>query len=141
VLLPGAIDAQGHDETVLGEHDAIDEDRDQRSSTLSDALCQAATCAPVFATSRRLRLLLLVPRLRIPAGSGSRLRVSARRDPQQQLFDNAPVERVGLSHGLERGQRHLPLLGADPRAPIWTLRPPSTTVLAAVPARAASRAS
>jgi hypothetical protein len=50
--------------------------------------------------------------------------ISARRDAQEHLFDDAPVQRVGLGHGLERGQRYLPLPGADPRAPIWTLRRP-----------------
>lgn len=36
--------------------------------------CQARSCAVVFATKRRLTLLLLVPRLTTSAGTGSRLR-------------------------------------------------------------------
>jgi hypothetical protein len=45
-----------------------------RSSLSSEAVCHAANCAVVFATKRRLTALLLVPRLRIVAGTGSRLR-------------------------------------------------------------------
>jgi hypothetical protein len=48
--------------------------RPTRSSASSDAVCHVASCAAVFATKRRLTALLLVPRLRIVAGTGSKLR-------------------------------------------------------------------
>ena len=53
----------------------------------SGATCHARSCAVVLVTNRRLTLLLLVPRLTTPAGTGSRLRAYWRvATPIQMVF-------------------------------------------------------
>ena len=87
-----------------------------RSSASSDAVCHAASCAAVFATNRRLTALLLVPRLRIVAGTGSRApRIAPGGDAHQHLLDHAAIQRIDIGHGLERGQHHLPAPRPYPR--------------------------
>jgi hypothetical protein len=81
-------------------------------------LCQAASCAVVLATKRRLTALLLVPRLVI-AGPGwlEAPRVLPRRDADEHLLDDVPIEWIGGRHRLERRQRDF----AGCRAHAWTL--------------------
>lgn len=70
-------DAERHDETVL----AIcmpSSSKPTRSSASSAAVCHAASWAAVLATRRRLTALLPVPRLRIGAGTGSKLQAYRR---------------------------------------------------------------
>lgn len=60
---------KGDDEAVLTDVHAVD----QRATRSSDS-SEAVVCAAVFATNRRLTVLLLIPRVRTSTGSGSRLR-------------------------------------------------------------------
>ena len=78
-----------------------------RSSASSAVDRQAASCAAVFATNRRLTALLLVPRLTIGAGNGSRLRrILPRRHADEHLLDHATIQRILAGHRLKCRQRH-----------------------------------
>ena len=111
-----------------------------RSRPSSGADCHARNCAVVFATNRRLTLLLLVPRLTTPAGSGSRLRAYWRVATPTSICSTtrrfsgsvwASVCTVG------KGTSRPPARTRGRWIP--TLRPPSTTSLGTVPARDAWR--
>ncbi|HKS94601.1 MAG TPA: hypothetical protein VJV74_00550 [Terriglobia bacterium] len=73
VFLAIGSDPECHDHAVLADVHAVDDQADQVERLERRGL-HAASCAAVFVTNRRLTALLLVPRLRIVAGTGSRLR-------------------------------------------------------------------
>ena len=87
-----------------------------RSSASSAVDRQAASCAAVFATNRRLTALLLVPRVAI--GRRQRLetaRVLPRRHADEHLLDDATIQRILAGHRLKRRQRHFLAVGPDAR--------------------------
>jgi hypothetical protein len=66
-------DPERHDETVLSDVDPIDQQADQIERVEGGRL-PGGQLRRVFATTRRLTALLLVPRLRSGPGTGSKLR-------------------------------------------------------------------
>jgi hypothetical protein len=78
---------------------------------------QASSCAAVFATNRRLTLLLLVPRLVVPRRQRLEAAgVLARGHADQHLLDDAAIQRVGIGERLKGRQRELSALASDPRS-------------------------
>ena len=76
---------------MLADVDALDE-QPTRSSPSREAVCHAVNGAAVFATNRRLTALLLVPRLFMVGGTGSKLRAYRRvATPKKQLLDHATI--------------------------------------------------
>ena len=62
VFAPVVVDAERDDDAVLADVDAVDQQRHQVERVRAAVDRQAASCAAVFATNRRLTALLLVPR-------------------------------------------------------------------------------
>ena len=113
-----------------------------RSSASSAVDRQAASCAAVFATKRRLTALLLVPRTwhigAAPAPScGAYWRVAT---PTSICSTTRRFSGSVVGERLKRRQRRLPRRRRGPAAgESATFRPPSTTSLGTVPARDAAR--
>jgi hypothetical protein len=105
------IDAQRHDDAVLADVDAVDQQRHE------------------------------VRRVKRGGSASVELRRRFRDEPATHgaLFDHARIQRILASHHLKRWQRHVGAILADPRPRMATLRPPRTTSLGAVPARDALR--
>jgi hypothetical protein len=114
--------------------------RPTRSSASRAAVCHAANCAAVVATTRRLTALLLVPRLVTVAGTGSKLRAYRRVATPTSICSatrrfngssSAMAWNVGRATSWPpprtRGRRTV------------TFRPPSTTAFGTMPARTAWR--
>jgi hypothetical protein len=77
LFLPIGRDVECDDETMIPDVHAVEISATRFRSSRAVPR-QASSCAVVFATNRRLTALLLVPRLRIVAGTGSRLRAYPR---------------------------------------------------------------
>jgi hypothetical protein len=77
VFLAVSRDAERHDQAGLADMDSVDQQPHQVHRVERGGLPRRH-CAAVFVTKRRLTALLLVPRLRIVAGTGSRLRAYRR---------------------------------------------------------------
>ena len=112
-----------------------------RSRSSSGADCHVRSCTVVFATTRRLTLLLLVPRPTTPAGRGSRLRAYWRVATPTSMcsttrrFNGSVCARAwNVGSGTSRPSART--RGRETA----TLHPASTTSLGTVPARDAARA-
>jgi hypothetical protein len=114
MFLTGRIDPERDDQAALGEDHAVDEERHQiqaiqrRRLPRADLRCGARHEAPTDTALARPPAAHL-GRQRLEAA-----RVAPRRDAQQHLFDDPPIERIGLGHRLERRQRHLVMPGPHP---------------------------
>ena len=111
-----------------------------RSRSSSGVTRQASNCAWVCATNRRLTALLLVPRVRTSAPSGSRLRSYWRVATPMSICSTTRRLRgsVCVKASTEGSATSWPSRRTRGRR-IPTLRPPSTTSLGACPAREARR--
>ena len=113
MFLTRCIDAERHHQAVLGEDDPVEEDRHEIQGLKRGGLPAphlrggARHETPAHAALTRAA----TPDLRWERFQAPR--VATRRHAQKHLFDDAPVERIGLGHGLERRQRHLLLPSAD----------------------------
>ena len=102
---------------------------------------QAASCAAVFRTNRRLTALLLVPRTRTSSPTGSKLRPYCRVATPRSICSTTRRFNGSVSANASN-------VGSATSAPaartrgrrICTCRPPRTTALVTVPARDAARA-
>jgi hypothetical protein len=115
MLLAGRIDAERHDQTSLGEHDPVDKERHKiqvlqrrglprphlRRRPRHEATTHTALARPVALNRWRERL---------QAES-----IAPRRDTQEHLFDDAPIERIGLGHGFVCREWHLLIPGPHAR--------------------------
>ena len=141
VFLPVGGDAERHDEAVLADVDAVDEQRHQVEAVERRSICQAASCARSSRRSGDSRALLLVPRLTHRRRHGLQAaRILPRGHADEHLLDDATIQRIGVGQRLERRQRHFVAVGPDARPPHRApCGRPSTTSLGTVPAREAVR--
>jgi hypothetical protein len=117
VFLSRAVHAQGDDETVLGEHDPIEQDRDQ-VERLERRLLPGPHLGGRLRHEPAAHTALAGAAAADPRGERLKAApIAARRHPEQHLFHHTAVERVRLRQGRKRRQGHFPVPGADPRAP------------------------
>ena len=136
----GGIDAERHDDAVLADVEAVDQ-QCHEIERIERGRSPGMSCAAVFATNRRLTALLLVPRdVDLGADRFQAAAVLPRGDPEEHLLDDATIQRVGIRERLETSAGRLRAPSARTRGRrICTFRPPSTTSLVTVPARDAAR--
>ena len=101
---------------------------------------QAASCAAVSRTNRRLTALLLVPRTRTAAPTGSKLRPYCRVATPRSICSTTRRFNGSVSaNALNVGRATSALAERTRGRRICTFRPPRTTSLVTVPARDAAR--
>jgi hypothetical protein len=117
------IDAEGHHEAVFADVDAIDEQRHEIDPVKRGG-------SPSVELRRRFRNEPPAHRALARAAHGHRRRqrletsrVPARRDAEQHLFDDPPIQRILARHQLKRRQRHFGVIAADPWPPNRHLPP------------------
>ncbi len=137
VLLAVGGDAERHNEAVVADGHAVHEQADQVERLERGGLPRRQLGRP---TKRRLTARLLVPRLRIVAGTGSRLRAYRRVATPTSLCSttrrfNGSTSAIAWNVGSGTSRPSARTRGRRTA----TLRPPNTTSLLTVPAREAWR--
>ena len=117
VLLAVGRDPKRHDQAVLADMHAVDDQADHVERVERGGL-------PRGQLGRRLRHEATTHRALARAPASHRRRhgfetpgIPPRGDAHEHLLDDAAIQRVDIGHRLERGQRHLAAVGAHTGAP------------------------
>jgi hypothetical protein len=117
VFLAVGGNAERHDEAVLTDVHAVDQQPDQVEPLERRRLPRRQLRGGLRHEATTDRALARAPAAHRGRHGLQAARVAPRGDAHEHLLDHASIQRIDIGHRLERGQRHLLPVGAHARPP------------------------